>query len=184
MKTLKPLQYHQVDEESKDIFLSLEKKIGLVPNLFAAMANSPQLLKGFFAFEKTLKEGLFTAKENEAIALAVSQINHCEYCLAAHTVLAKMQGFSNQEIIEIRRGMSVDRKLNALVALSMELTLNRGKVSQDFINDFLSVGYTNQAFTELIGHVALRSSTNYIFSNAEIAIDFDEASVIEALLVA
>ncbi len=73
MKTLKALTSRQVGEQAQAIFSNIKQKVGRVPNLYAAMANSPNLLGGFLAFEATLKQGSFSAKENEAIALDVSQ---------------------------------------------------------------------------------------------------------------
>ena len=175
MKTLKALTPDQVDESTQKVFTAIKQKVGMLPNLYAAMANSPQMLSGFLAFEDALKRGSFSAKESEAISLAVSEVNYCEYCLAAHSAVGKMLGYSDSEVIEIRRGTSTDRKLRFLTLLAKELTEKRGKASRDAIDNFLSVGYTHAALTELIGIVALRSITNYIFSNGEFEIDFPKA---------
>lgn len=176
MKTLKALTPEQVDESTLEVFSAIKQKVGMLPNLYAAMGNSPQLLKGFLAFEDTLKKGVFSAKENEAIALAASQSNGCNYCLAAHSTMGKMFGYTENEMIDIRKGTVVDNKLNALTTLARELTEKKGKASQNSIDQFLSVGYTHQAFAELIGMVAIRNLTNYIFSNGEFEIDFPKAA--------
>ena len=106
MKTLRALTPEQVDEPTQEVFSAIKQKIGMVPNLFAAMGNSPQLLKGFLAFEDTLKKGVFSAKENEAIALAVSQSNGCNYCLAAHSTMGKMFGEEFKPMLDMA-GFSV-----------------------------------------------------------------------------
>lgn len=184
MKTLKALKSEQVDESTREVFAAINQKVGMLPNLYAAMGNSPKLLQGFLAFEATLKEGSFSNKENEAIALAVSQANNCQYCLAAHTAIGKMNGYSELDVIEIRKGTIADNKLNALITLAVELTEKRGKASQESIDSFLSEGYTHKAFAELIGMVAIRSITNYIFSNGDFDIDFPKAPALEELAVA
>lgn len=181
MKTLKALKPDQVDESTKEVFAAIKQKVGMLPNLYAAMGNSPQMLKGFLAFEETLKKGSFSAQESEAIALAVSQVNYCEYCLAAHSAVGRMLGYSESEVIDIRKGTIADKKLRALTILAKELTEKRGKASQDSIDSFLSVGYTHASLTELIGMVAIRSITNYIFSNGEFDIDFPKAPNLEEL---
>ena len=183
MKTLKALSIKQVEGQTKEIFNNITQKVGRVPNLYAAMGNSPQLLGGFLAFEESLKQGSFTAKENEAIALAVSQSNQCNYCLAAHSAMGKMAGYSENEVIEIRKGVTTDQKLNTLITLAKELTEKRGKASSETINNFLNAGYNHQALAELIGMVAIRSITNYIFSNGDFEIDFPEAKSIEKLAI-
>lgn len=181
MKTLKVLTPGQVDDSTKEIFQMIKQKLGMLPNIYAAMGNSPQMLKGFLAFEDALKKGSFSAKEYEAIALAVSEANYCEYCLAAHSAIGKMLGYSESEVIDIRRGTSSDRRLKALTILAKELTVKRGKASPDSIDSFLSTGYDHKAFTELIGLVAIRSITNYIFSNGEFDIDFPKAPILDEL---
>ena len=181
MKTLKALTPDQVDESTQKVFTAIKQKVGMLPNLYAAMANSPQMLNGFLAFEDSLRKGSFSAKESEAISLAVSEVNYCEYCLAAHSTVGKMLGYSDSEVIDIRRGTSADSKLRALTLLAKELTEKRGKASQNSIDNFLSVGYTHAALTELIGMVAIRSITNYIFSNGEFEIDFPKAPKLDEL---
>ena len=184
MKILKAITNEQAQEQTQEIFNNIKQKIGRVPNLYAAMGNSPQLLGGFLAFEASLKQGTFSNKENEAIALAVSQSNGCNYCLAAHSAMGKMAGYSENEVVEIRKGTVVDPKLNALTTLAKELTEKRGKGSSEAINNFLEAGFTQQSLAELIGMVAVRSITNYIFSNGDFEIDFPEAKSIEELATA
>ncbi|MFT4760320.1 MAG: putative peroxidase-related enzyme [Paraglaciecola sp.] len=184
MKALKTLSNEEASVETKAIFRNIQQKVGRVPNLYAAMGNSPQLLGGFLAFEGSLKSGTFSSKENEAIALAVSQANECNYCLAAHSALGKMAGYSEREIIDIRRGTITDSKLKALITLAVELTKKRGKASQEAVDNFLAAGYSKQSFAELIGMVAIRNITNYIFSNGDFEIDFPKATVLKELIAA
>ncbi len=184
MKTLKALTPEQVDGPTKEVFAAIKQKVGMVPNLYAAIGNSPELLKGFLDFSATLEGGVFSAKENEAIALAVSQENGCNYCLSAHSLMGKMAGLSSEEMMDIRTGEISDPKMNALITLAAQLTVNRGKASDQAINNFLAQGYSHKAYTELIGMVVLRSFTNYMFSNGDFEIDFPKAVALEELEVA
>jgi uncharacterized protein YciW len=95
-----------------------------------------------------------------------------------------MLGYSENEVIDIRKGTVEDNKLNALTTLATELTEKRGKASQEAIDNFLSVGYTHQSFAELIGFVAIRIATNYLFSNGDFEIDFPEAPSLKELVAA
>lgn len=179
MKTLKSLKPEQVDNSTKEVFEAITQKVGMLPNLYAAMGNSSHLINGFLAFEATLKEGEFSLRENEAIALAVSQVNGCDYCLAAHSAIGKMVGFSDDQIMDIRKGESDDNKLKALTYLASEFAKNKGKASDDVIRNFFVAGYSQQAFAELIGMVAIRTITNTIYSNGDFEIDFPRAVEIE-----
>ncbi len=176
MKTLKALTREQAGEKTKAIFDAVEQKIGRVPNLYAAMGYSPQLLSGFLAFSETLSEGVFWAKEKEAISLAVSQANHCEYCLSVHTSLAKMAGLTEEEIIDLRKGAILDKKLHPLTKLAVELVEKKGKASPETIRHFYAAGYNEAALAELIGLIGLRTITNYIVNQGEFEIDYPKAS--------
>ncbi|MCH8029482.1 MAG: carboxymuconolactone decarboxylase family protein, partial [Candidatus Dadabacteria bacterium] len=159
----------------QEIFDALKKKIGMVPNLYATAANSPAALKGILAFGDSLRRGEFSKKEIEAVALAISQENGCEYCLAAHTAVGKMVGFSEDETLALRDGSIGDTKLNALTKLAKNITVTAGYPSQELIAGFFEVGYTKAALVELIGHVALNVFNNYLNHIADTPIDFPEA---------
>ncbi len=179
MKALKALSNEQASVQTKEIFSNIKQKVGRVPNLYAAIGNSSNLLAGFLQFSETLKKGVFSAKEREAIDLAISQVNNCAYCLSAHTALGKMAGFTEKETLQIRDGSIEDNKLNTLTNLAKEITENRGNATPETIERFFAVGYNATAFAELIGMVALRSIANYVFSNGDFEIDFPKAKYIE-----
>ena len=181
MKTLKPLQIEEANTNSQAIFNNIKSKIGVLPNLYATMGISDKLLGGFLTFTETLKSGEFTAKEYEAIALATSQANGCAYCLSAHTALGKMNGFTEEETLDIRDNSIADTKLNALVSLTRGLVNLKGHPSTETIDNFFKAGYNKSAFAELIGAVALTTITNTIYHNGGFEIDFPKAQNIEEL---
>ena len=179
MKTLKPLSLEEANTNSQAIFNNVKSKIGMLPNLYATMGVSDKLLGGFLTFTETLKSGEFTAKEYEAIALATSQANGCAYCLSAHTALGKMNGFTEEETLQLRDNSIEDVALNALVTLVSELISDKGHPSEKTIQNFIQAGYTKGAFAELIGIVALTTITNTIYHNGGFEIDFPKAQNIE-----
>lgn len=181
MKTLQPLKPEEANPASQNIFNNLENKIGMLPNLYATMGVSDKLLGGFLTFSETIKSGEFSSKEYEAIALATSQANSCAYCLSAHTTLGKMNGFSEQETLDIRNNAIADPKLNSLVTLVNQLITAKGRPSDESIQNFLDAGYNKAAFAELIAAIALTTITNNIYHNGGFAIDFPKAKHIDDL---
>ena len=179
MNTLKPLSLTEANNNSQTIFNTLKSKIGMLPNLYATMGVSDKLLGGYLTFVETLKSGEFTAKEYEAIALATSQANGCAYCISAHTAIGKMNGFSEEEILQLRSNNIEDEKLNALVTLVSELIQLKGHPTENTVNIFLDTGYTKTAFAELIAIVSLTTITNNIYHNGHFDIDFPKAQNIE-----
>ncbi|BAO75719.1 alkylhydroperoxidase AhpD core [Winogradskyella sp. PG-2] len=116
----------EVSENNQVIFDNLNKGLGFVPNLYATYAHSNTALENYLTFANA-KTSL-SAKEKEAVNLAVSQVNDCIYCLSAHTTIGKMNGFTDEQILELRAAFSsVNNKLDALAKLAKNITENRGK---------------------------------------------------------
>ena len=182
-KTLKPVSLEEANENSKEIFNNVKSKIGMLPNLYATMGVSDKLLGGFLTFTETLKNGEFSGKEYEAIALATSQVNECAYCLSAHTAIGKMNGFTEEETLDLRFNSSSNLKFNALVTLASELAKEKGRASEIAIENCCGVGYAKSSFAELIGIVSLTTITNSIYHNGGFEIDFPKSKHIEELQV-
>jgi uncharacterized peroxidase-related enzyme len=172
MKTITVPTRDQVTAPSQEIFDSLSKKIGKVPNLYATIGYSAVALKAVLDFEGLIAHGSFSAKEREAVNLVVSQVNECAYCLAAHTFVAGKQGISDGEIIGFRKGEAVDPKLNAVVQLAKSIVENKGEVSDSIKEAFFEAGYNEAALMELVGLITIRTFTNYIFALTQIPVDF------------
>ena len=179
--TLKALSFEEANENSREIFNNINQKIGMLPNLYASMGISDKLLGGFLAFQETIKSGEFSNKEYEAIALATSQANGCAYCLSAHTTIGKMNGFTEEETLDLRFNENADPKLNALVTLTSQMVNQKGSPDEETVHNFLEVGYSKTAYAELIAVVALTTITNNVYHNGGFEIDFPKAKNIEEL---
>jgi len=175
MKYLEILSQEQVGPEVQEIFQGLKKKIGMVPNLYGVEANSPVAFKAFLELGSALDDGFFSPKEVQAINLAVSQVNQCNYCLAAHTALGKMAGFSEEETLDLRTGSIDDQQLRALTTIAREITLHKGHPHEKYLENFFEAGYGKQALVELVGLVAFKTFSNYLNHIADTPIDFPQA---------
>ena len=159
-----------VNPGNQQIFDNLHKALGFVPNLYATIAYSDSGLARYLAYQNA-KTSL-SNKEEEAVNLVVSQVNGCIYCQSAHTVIGKMNGFTDEQLLDIRRGKSTDAKLNALVALAADITKNRGRASGDLVDDFYANGYTNETLVDLILQVSDKTAMNYLHNLTEVPVDF------------
>lgn len=176
MKTITVPTRDQVSAESQVLFDVFQKRMGKVPNLYATMGYSPFALQSFMSLEETLNKGVFTPKEREAIALIVSEVNSCEYCLAGHTLAAIKRGFTQEETLDIRKGKVDDNRLNAIVQLAKAITETKGKPSENTLSDFYEAGFDEAALMELVGLVIVRLFTNYVFALTNIPVDFPLAA--------
>ena len=126
MSTFNVPTREQVSENNQAIFDQLKKGLGFVPNIYASFAHSDTALENLLAFGKAKTS--FSNKEKEVINLAVSQDNICIYCSSAHTSIGKINGFTDEQILELRAGKaSFDTKLNALAKLAKNITENSPK---------------------------------------------------------
>ncbi len=167
----------QVSAQNQNIFDDLKKGLGMVPNLYAVMALSDTALGNYLNFQNAKTS--FSNKEKQAVNLVVSSVNECLYCQAAHTVLGKMNGLTEDQTIEIRKGSAAfDPKLNALVVLAKEITEKRGFISDPALENFLNAGYTKGQVVELVMLVAEKSAMNYLHAITKVEIDFPAAKAI------
>ncbi len=161
---------NQVSENNQAIFDNLQKALGFVPNLYATIAYSKNGLEKYLAYQNA-KTSL-SNKEKEAVNLIVSQVNNCEYCLSAHTVIGKMNGFTDEQVLDIRKGKASDAKWNALVQLAADITKNRGNASEETVDNFFAQGYTNENLVDVILQVSDKTAMNYLHNLTKVAIDF------------
>lgn len=184
MKKLSVLTKKQASEQSRQIFESIEKSVGMLPNIYAVIGNSANALNAFLAFSEAKKNTTFNTRECEAIALAVSEVNGCNYCRSAHTHIAKMNGFSDEETLQLRAGTIYNPKLYAVIKLAKSIVENRGKVEEDLIRKFYVAGYNEKDLVDLVAIIIEISFTNYIGRLAMPTIDFPIAKPLDVKSVA
>jgi len=118
------------------------------------------------------------------INLVTSQINGCRYCQSAHTVLGKMNGFTEEQIIGLRQGEApFDSKLDALVKFTAAAVENRGQVTETTKAAFFAAGYTEANLIDVVMIIGDKIISNYIHNLAGFEIDFPVAPVLEAATV-
>ncbi|WKN40918.1 carboxymuconolactone decarboxylase family protein [Tunicatimonas pelagia] len=170
----------QVSENNQAIFDQLEKGLGFVPNLYAAYAYNDTALGDYLAFQN--RKSTLKAKEREVINLVVSQVNECRYCLAAHTALGKMNGFTDEQILEIRSGeASFDEKIDALAKFVKDITINRSIPSTEALDNFFAAGYTKANLIDVIVVIGDKIISNFIHGATQVPVDFPAAPVLEAV---
>lgn len=174
MKTFSIPTRETVSAVNQTLFDNLTKVVGRVPNLYAALATSDHALANYL----TLQNGKSSlrAKEREVINLVVSQVNDCLYCLSAHTAIAKLQGFTDEQIIEIRKSeITFDTNLDALAKLVKSITENKGHAAPALLDAFYAAGYTEGNLADVVIGIGDKIITNYLFALTEVPIDWPVA---------
>ena len=178
MSTFNVPTREDVSSNNQAIFDNLQKALSFVPNIYATFAYSDTALSNYLAFANAKTS--FTNKEKEVINLAVSEVNQCLYCLAAHTAISQMNGFNADQILELRSGnASFDSKYDALAKLARNIAINRGATDADVLENFFNAGYTKGNLIDAITVVGEITITNYVHRTTEVPVDFPAAQPLE-----
>jgi len=172
MSRIKAVAPESATGKVKDLLDAVRSQLGMVPNSMRSMANSPAVLDGFLLLSGSLGKGALSAKVREQIALAVGQINRCDYCLAAHSAIGKMVGLTDDQIRDSRLATAVDPKTDALLRFARKLVDARGRVNDKDVQDVRDAGFDDGAIAEVVANVALSIFTNYFNLVAGTDIDF------------
>ncbi|MDL5514264.1 carboxymuconolactone decarboxylase family protein [Arenibacter sp. M-2] len=160
-----------VSTDNQAIFDNLKKAVGFVPNLYAYYAKNETALGDYLTLQN--RKTTLKAKEKEVINLVVSQFNGCNYCLSAHTQIGKMNGFTEDQILEIRTGAaSFDDKLHALAKFVLSTVQNKGKASEKVKEEFFAAGYTEANMIDVVIVIGDKTISNFIHNLADFKIDF------------
>ena len=168
-----PASIEAAPAASQPLLHAVQKQLGVVPNLFRLVATSPAALHGYLSLNGALNKGSLPAATRERIALAVAEVNGCNYCLSAHTYLGQhIAKLDDAEMTANRSGASNDPKADAAVRFAAKVTRERGQVSDADISALKAAGYDDAQLIEIVLHVALNTWTNYINEIAKTEIDF------------
>jgi uncharacterized peroxidase-related enzyme len=167
----------EVSANNQGIFDNLQKGLGFVPNLYAYYAKNETALGDYLALQN--RKSTLKAKEREVINLVTSQINGCRYCQSAHTVLGKMNGFTDEQVIELRKGYaSFDSKLDALVKFTASVVENLGRATEESKEAFFDAGYNEANMIDVVIVVGDKIISNYLHNLTGFEIDFPIAEKI------
>src|SRR5215831_8534609 len=151
----------------------VKKQLGVVPNLFRVIGNSPAALQGHLDLHGALSKGTLSAATRERIAIAVAEIDGCDYCLSAHTYIGRnLLRLDDAELAANRDGASNDPKADAAVRFAATVVRKRGRVNDDDIRAVKLAGYDDATVVEIVQNVALNIWTNYLNEVAQTDIDF------------
>jgi uncharacterized peroxidase-related enzyme len=161
----------EVSTNNQSIFDNLQKGLGFVPNLYAYIGKNETALGDYLTLQN--RKSTLKAKEREVINLVTSQVNGCRYCQSAHTVLGKMNGFTDEQVLEIRSGKATfDNKLDALAKFTASVVENRGKADQKIVEAFFAAGYNEPNMIDVIMVVGDKIISNYLHNLTHLDIDF------------
>ncbi|GAB7524784.1 carboxymuconolactone decarboxylase family protein [Paraburkholderia sp. 2C] len=179
MSTINVPRREDVSPSNQALFDKLKSGLGMVPNLYATLAHSEHALGNYLAFQNGRSS--LSGKAREVVNLVVSEVNGCEYCLAAHTAIGRSAGFTDEQILEIRSGKaSFDTRLDALARLTRNIAVNRGHADQAVVDAFFAAGWTKANLVDAIVVIGDKTVTNYLHGTTRVPVDFPAAPKLAA----
>lgn len=177
MSRLKPVDQASASGATKEALDKIQQKMGRVPNVFALMGNSPAAVNAYLAMNDALAAGTLGAEMRERIAITAAEVHACEYCLSAHTAIAKGIGMSEEELTKARQSQSSDPKADAGLTFVRNIILRRADIADADIKELYAAGYTDGEIAELVANTALNVFTNYFNLVAKTENDFPKVAL-------
>ena len=177
MSRIELLSRENTQGDARQVLEQVQAAFGATPNMFRAVANSPAALKLMWAGFGALSGGTLGAKLSEQIAVAIADINNCEYCLAAHTALGRKAGASGDEMSAAQAGQSTDPQTAAALTFASKVVRQRASIEAADVDALRTAGFDDTAIMEIMAHVALNLFTNYVNVAFAVPVDFPQVKL-------
>jgi uncharacterized peroxidase-related enzyme len=150
--------------KAKTVLEKTQAKMGMIPNMYGTMANSPAMLQTYVHGYSQFRENSgFTSAEQELVFLTISRENECHYCMAAHSFVADNISMVPLVVTEAIRNDApiTDTKLSALRAFTQAMVISRGRPSEGDVDEFTQAGYSENHILDIILAISVKTISNY-----------------------
>jgi len=160
----------ELPEEVRALMETAREKFGFVPNVLRALALRPDHFLAWWRYYDLLMrgEGRLSRAEREMIALVVSRLNDCEYCLASHSsYLRELTGdptLPDRIVANWRRVEELSERERALLAFAEAMTLDSARLEPEDLEALRSVGLDDEAIFEAAEVAAMFNYTNRLLN--------------------
>jgi uncharacterized peroxidase-related enzyme len=153
----------QAPAKAKPLLDGVKQKYGFVPNLFGALAEAPATLEAYIELGALLEKSSLNPVEQQVVLIVTSVENNCDYCVAAHSLVAKHMVKADAAVVDAMRQQKpiADGKLQALAEFTRAVVRQRGVVSGKPLQAFMAAGYARQQALEVILGVSMKTLSNY-----------------------
>jgi alkylhydroperoxidase family enzyme len=162
----------KITGKAQELLTQFDKGMGLTPNLFKQMANSPAALEAFLGAKDSLSRGLLDAKMQAMIGIVVAESYSCEYMLSACVAVAKKVGLTDEEIRLAKNEVSTDPKVDLGLSFVRNLVLRHGELPDADVPELRTAGYTDGEIIELVVNTSLNMCKYYLIQIAQPVVDF------------
>ena len=177
--SLLPIDPASANAQVRALFDRMREDKGMVPALQRVLAHSSTVLKGYLAFQEQLDDGGLDRRLRYQIALAVSQVNESEYCLAAYSALGRAAGLSDQALRDARMASSPDRRWDTVLKFARALENDVAGAARDQLWRMRDVGFNDSDIVEVLAQVSVVAMLNCLYHLSAVTVDFPSVDLTE-----
>lgn len=146
-----------------------EEKLGMIPNVLAAYSFEPDRLRGFSQMYNALMlgESELSKAEREMIAVVVSSLNHCYYCLVAHgAALRQLTGDPAlaETIAANYRHADITPRQRAMLDFAVKVTKASSEIVEEDRQALRDAGFSNRGVWDVAEVAAFFNMSNRVSS--------------------
>jgi len=173
LMALDPGPHDRLDPDVTDYFAKCEEKLGFVPNVFRAYAFDNVKLKAFMlmADDLMLGDSGLSKTEREMIAVAVSAINHCHYCLTSHGAALRQRGKDpvlGELIAQNYRAAELEPRQKAMLDFAAKLTEAPDKIEEVDRQALRRAGFGDRDIWDIAAVAGFYNMSNRMAAAADI----------------
>ncbi len=145
---------------------------GMIPNLHAVMAESPEHLDAYKKLHEIFQQTSLSPIERNVVWLAINVEHGCHYCVPAHSWIAKNQGVDEPTLAALREARPLpDARLEVLRQFTLKLVRQRGELAPGDVEQFLAAGFTSRNVLDILVGLAQKVMSNYVNHLAATPVD-------------
>ena len=155
----------ELSESTRGYFDKCEEKLGLVPNVLRAYSFDDKKLRAFTDMYNDLMLGAsgLSKLEREMIAVAVSSVNHCYYCLTAHgAAVRELSGDPKlgEQMVMNYRVADLTEKQKAMLDFAVLLTEAPATIVEDDRQMLRDAGWNDRDIWDIASTAAFFNMSN------------------------
>ena len=156
-------------EDVAKYFRVCEEKLGMIPNVLLSYAFAPEKLRAFSTLynDLMLADSGLTKLEREMIAVAVSSVNRCFYCLTAHGAAVRALSGDpklGEMLVMNYRAAPLDPRQRAMLDFSVKMTEASYRIEEADREDLRAVGFTDKDIWDIAAVAGFYNMTNRMSS--------------------
>ena len=156
-----------------ELFGKCQEKLGLIPNVLRAYSFAPEKLRAFNGLynDLMLADSGLSKLEREMIAVVVSSINHCFYCLTAHGAAVRALSGDpalGELLVSNYRAARLSSRHRAMLDFAALMTAEPEKITESERGVLRAEGFSDRDIWDLAAVAAFFNMTNRLASAVDL----------------